>query len=143
MVVRALFLCFALLTPVAVVAGGTAWHVIAVDVDRVDESHAVVMLRNTAKLGLDPLQDCEVLTIVADYLPEENQRVTWSDRISEKVHIAALNALERLQKSQTPFRFGYIGNGLVVADKNTPCKVVVRALANEYGDLVLAYNEPV
>lgn len=132
-----------LLFPVLGSAGGTHWSVLVAEVDRIDESNAVISLRNASEQGRDPLQKCEVLIVKADYHSGSIRRRTWSWRITEELHVAALDRLQEFQESATPLDFGYIGNGLLAADREAPCTVEARAIANEHGDLFLAYNESV
>ena len=139
---RLLLLAFCLVLSLSALAGGSAWPVTVIEVERPANAQAVLKLKNDKGDRGDHPQACEILIVRAVYLPEWERRDTWSDFVKEDDHIAALDLLESHKESGTPIDFGFIGYGLIPLDKDKPCDVAARALWI-YDGAVLAFNNPI
>lgn len=121
-------------------AGGPGWLVEIVSIERIDSSHAILKLRNASDQIHEPFQVCDPLVVTADYNGEIWPK-TWSDKVTEKVHVEALDAITKIQESGKALMFGYIGTGLVHESVRLTCYVVARGLMFYPDEGLIAFHD--
>ena len=121
-------------------AGGPGWLVEIVSIERIDASHAILKLRNASDQVHKPFQVCDPLVVPADYMGEFWPK-TWSEKVTEDVHVEALDAITGIQESGGTLMFGYIGTGLVHKSVRQTCYVVTRGLMFHPDLGLIAYHD--
>ena len=111
-----------------------------VGLERIDESHAVLRLKNVSEQIHEPFQVCDPLVVTADYNGELWPK-TWTNNVSEKVHSEALDAVTLKHQSGESFQFGYIGTGLVHESVRLTCHVIARGLMFYPDEGLIAFHD--
>ncbi len=93
---------------------------------------------NGHNMGHDP-RPC-VTVVIADYNSEAWPK-TWSDNVTEKVHVEALDAVTKIQEFGNTLMFGYVGTGLVRESARLTCYVVVRGLMFHPDEELIAFHD--
>lgn len=134
---RLILLMASVLPTASVFAGGSEQTVELIHLSKTSQTDFVMTLK--PRPDIDGYEDfhmgkCDVFVVLGKF---RTKGLTESGFIPGKED--HLKAIEHIQETNEPFKFGWMGSGFKVLDKTNPCTVESRSLKHYEGGAILSW----